>query len=324
MAPWLHKLLIPSSLPRDVLDKRTLPALYFTWALTAAMGCTAVLWIALSEFAFPPMTFLYLLVLTAGMQVMAFTVKALKLHDGDMAFMLLQQLLLVMLGTIFGELLLYLGTALAFPLTDEQLIAIDRMFGFDWLAYIAWLSQYPALATILKISYVSMLPQTVFVMWLFALTRRIPDMERFVIASFITLIITIAVASLWPALGGYVFHDVSAADYGLYPAAERKHEADLLALRSQELKHFPFIMAGLVTFPSFHATMAILLWWAAWPLKYWRWPGVALNVLMVWSVLADGGHYLIDAVGGIVIALIGMRLTYLVLPHERKDNAQTS
>ena len=61
---------------------------------------------------------------------------------------------------------------------------------------------------------------------------------------------------------------------------------------------------GIITFPSFHAALAVIFIVALWPMPVLRWFGVVVNVLMLAATPIDGGHYFIDMVAGIVIAVL--------------------
>ena len=64
--------------------------------------------------------------------------------------------------------------------------------------------------------------------------------------------------------------------------------------------------AGIVTFPSGHAAIAVACAWAAWDLKWARYPALALNVAMAVSAVPSANHYLVDVIAGVLIALISI------------------
>ena len=65
-------------------------------------------------------------------------------------------------------------------------------------------------------------------------------------------------------------------------------------------------LEGLITFPSFHTTNAILFAWTLWPVRYLRLPILVLNGLMVASTPTAGSHYFIDIVGGMAVAFLAI------------------
>jgi membrane-associated phospholipid phosphatase len=301
-------------------DRQSYRGIYFLWLLTGLIGIVSYAWIALAGFEFPLKTSISLVIFIIVTQLMAFIIKALRIRDGDVAVMLLHLLPILITISVLCGFLCYLGNALNLPLVDTQLIEIDHFFHFDWPAYALWLSHYPNLAVLLTFIYKTIIWQLFLLPCVLALGQNVMTIERFVTAYAIAFIITLFLSSLWPSVGTYIFYDVHPDALHLFPAAARLHEHDLLALRGHELKYFPPIMLGLLSFPSFHAVCALLFIWAAWALKYWRWPSLFLNILMIFSVLVDGGHYLTDLAGGLIVALMAIYLTYRLGPLLRCKN----
>ncbi|WJH40368.1 phosphatase PAP2 family protein [Aliirhizobium terrae] len=71
--------------------------------------------------------------------------------------------------------------------------------------------------------------------------------------------------------------------------------------------------AGIVTFPSVHAAVAVLCIWATWNSRWLRYPFLFLNLAMIVSVVTHGSHYFVDAPAGIVLCLVCIKLAQ-VLP----------
>jgi membrane-associated phospholipid phosphatase len=65
---------------------------------------------------------------------------------------------------------------------------------------------------------------------------------------------------------------------------------------------------GLVVFPSFHTTLAVLCIFAARPLRILKIPLLALNLLIILSSPAEGAHYFVDIIAGILLAALTMSL----------------
>lgn len=200
----------------------------------------------------------------------------------------------------------YVSARTAFPLTDTWLIAADHMLFFDWKAYVAWVDALPWLATGFTYAYLSSGPQIMIMVALLFLCKKHAHNQRFLIAFMATALITVALAALFPAVGAYVYYDLDAATYfrHISPAAPRVHEAPLLAMRSHTTDALVFPLQGLVTFPSFHSALSIVLIYAAWPVLWFRLISLPLNIVVLLSTPGDGGHYLTDILGGVVIALV--------------------
>lgn len=55
---------------------------------------------------------------------------------------------------------------------------------------------------------------------------------------------------------------------------------------------------GMVTFPSFHTVLALLVPFALRGYRWVFWPAVTLNAVVLVGTLTEGGHYLTDVLGG--------------------------
>jgi membrane-associated phospholipid phosphatase len=82
---------------------------------------------------------------------------------------------------------------------------------------------------------------------------------------------------------------------------------DILALREGSLRHLElFELAGIVSFPSFHAASAVLYLWALWPVRGLGVASAVMNVLMIIATPVIGAHYVIDVIGGIALAMVSI------------------
>ncbi|MGH6862946.1 MAG: phosphatase PAP2 family protein, partial [Methylocella sp.] len=80
----------------------------------------------------------------------------------------------------------------------------------------------------------------------------------------------------------------------------------------------PLNNQGLVVFPSFHTALAVLCACAAWPLRILKFPLLALNLLIILSAPAMGGHYFIDIIAGIILAASTVSLPGYILSGGRR------
>ena len=62
-------------------------------------------------------------------------------------------------------------------------------------------------------------------------------------------------------------------------------------------------VVGMVTFPSFHTILALLVVWAS-RATWWFWPAALLNAVVIASTLPVGGHHLADLVGGALVTAV--------------------
>ena len=268
------------------------------------------------NFTLPVVHLLLLIIFAGGLQLCATIAKMFSIKNWEMIYWLMRYIAVIVIGSIGCQILLSLGAALAMPLIDEQLIIADSWFGFEWMSYFLWLIEQPQLMAFLDFTYNSMLAEIFLVLVLLAINKRYIAMERFVNAYLLALVITLIIASLWASIGAYVYYDIDLAQFGVSPPAARIHETQLLALRHGELSHFPLIMKGIVSFPSFHAATALLCIWALWPFTPLRVPSLMLNISMVVATLSGGGHWLVDILASFIIVPVAIRLSYCLI----KDN----
>jgi hypothetical protein len=193
--------------------------------------------------------------------------------------------------SVSGALLTYLAAANGGPLYDSNLAAIDARIGFDWRSWHAAISGHPWLRLPLTLAYNSLFAQiTLSIAWFCWLGWDRRNAE-FLTNLTLRLLLTTAVFRLYPTLGPCV--DL--------PECRDSYLQDLLGLRSGNLPSIDvMVMTGVIAFPSFHAVFAVMFTYAH--RSSVTFPVVAvLNLLMLFSIPSEGGHYLVDVIGGLVI-----------------------
>jgi len=188
-----------------------------------------------------------------------------------------------------GAVLTYVTTAASAsrPLSDDFLARVDLALGFDWFAWFDFVNGHPLLKITLAVAYASIPLQLLF---LFAYTAY-KDPRRaseFLLATMLSAIMLAPIMAALPA----VAHTINAIE---------PWRDDTLALRAHTLRQIG-ALEGIVTFPSFHTTLAVLFTNAVRGQR--SFPAVLiLNVLMIVSVLSEGAHYLVDILGGLALAV---------------------
>jgi membrane-associated phospholipid phosphatase len=203
-----------------------------------------------------------------------------------------------------GAPLSYLAASLNFPLTDRWFEAADQALGFDWFGLFDWLKGHTTASLLLQLVYISLMPQTLVVILALSLAGHFATLRIFVLAFVLTALVTIALSAFWPAQGVWLQHGMTAADSLRLPVSATSWPV-FLGLRDGT---FRLLMAGgaegIITFPSLHAALALILAVAFWPLPVLRWIGVGLNAIMMVSIPIDGSHYFTDILAGLAIAAI--------------------
>lgn len=194
-----------------------------------------------------------------------------------------------------------MAASLNMPYQDSALLAADRTLGFDWRAIVEWTRNRPDLSIALSYIYKSLLWQPIV---LFPVLARLdPERLRRVLGtSTVALLVTIAVFAFVPAQTGYVYLGFAHADFPDMRTNTAWGVAHILnAIRAGERQ---LSLNGLVTFPSYHAVGAMLLAYGWLAIPALRWVFVPLNILMLFSCVPIGSHYVVDVIAGVALALV--------------------
>ena len=120
-----------------------------------------------------------------------------------------------------------------------------------------------------------------------------------------------------PAAGAYSYYHLPFAAYGNFGAGSGMwHHELLMALRTGQTMVIDFNVPNsncLVTFPSGHTILAIIMTYA---LRGSRWtliPAFIVNGAMLVSTIPYGGHHLFDLIVGGVIAVCAISFVRLPL-----------
>ncbi len=197
-----------------------------------------------------------------------------------------------------------------FPLQDSTFAVIDKAIGFDWLATIAVVNDWPVALDVLKSGYHYTIAAVIYALVFLNVIKRADRVAEFFWAMMLTCIAANVLSAILPAAGAYVWHAPSfdvrsaiSADSGLW------HMKHFEALRDGSFRVFDLASTeGLVTFPSYHTAMALLIPLAMrgyGPITALAW---AFAAIVVASTVPIGGHYLIDVIVGAILALACVRM----------------
>lgn len=192
----------------------------------------------------------------------------------------------------------YLSLASSQTLVDGQLMAMDRALGFDWLAGYNFVRSHPALSAILGFAYDSLIYQGLYFGLLLGLMNdrwRLKEMFRLVLVSGSLACLG---ALFFPALGPSKFFSIQ-TDTGFVPVMEH-------LLSGRDLSFSLSGMTGVISFPSFHTSMALAYIWAFRKAGAIGWAVTGLNLVMLCSVPWFGGHYLVDMLAGAANMLLSL------------------
>jgi Flp pilus assembly pilin Flp len=197
----------------------------------------------------------------------------------------------------------YLAFATDRPMVDRELAALDALCGFDWPRFVGWVQGHPLIDRLLVYVYHAVVLELIALVVLLGVVR--PERIRELIAtSIIALLITLVIAGLAPAADAYLYWKVTHPEL-----IDELPIGDHLALRAGVLREIDLgHLQGLVTFPSYHVVLALLFVWAARGITWLLPVSLAFNLVMVVSTLSAGGHYMIDAPGGLAVTVVAILL----------------
>lgn len=206
---------------------------------------------------------------------------------------------------VFGALLSYQVATLGFPFQDRAFHAADLSLGLDWLAYLKAVDERPWLGALFTFAYASFMPQAIVLITVLSFSGEGTRIRVVVLAMMIAGLFTILISGFLPAMAMFVHLGLSPADYpNLNPAASFVHVADMAGLRSGAPFRLDLMRAeGIITFPSYHAALGMLLLIGPATSRWVRWPFWFLNLTMIAATPIDGGHYFIDVAAGLGIAV---------------------
>ncbi len=271
---------------------------YLCWAIIGGFVCTSLALCVTAGLAvnFAPSQLIGCLVCLGARQ---YVMVRMPQWRGDVAdiFELIAQLILV---SMFGAIASYAIAAMTSGYADAQLVAWDKMIGFDWLAAYRFVESYPLLAMLLGIAYLSMFLSPLIVIVGLCFHGKAGH-ARAMLATY--------VAALCVTLIGFAFFAAKTplnylidGPAGHIPATGNLHTPTIEALRAGTLTTIDTSqLVGLIAFPSFHAASAILFIGFAWPVRWLRMVMILTNGAMLVATPVEGAHYLIDVIAGIAL-----------------------
>jgi PAP2 superfamily len=196
----------------------------------------------------------------------------------------------------------YMAALPCFPLLDGQLAKLDALlFGLDWNTAARWVADHPTVEWLLKVAYYSGYFQIGAILLLGSSYRPGERNSEFIWHFLIGILLTNAIFVFTPALG---------------KEGHLTYMATLIALRDGQWTVLDYAdPEGIITFPSFHATAALLFVYAVrrrpWVLAAF----IPLNILMIAATPPIGGHYFVDLLGGGVVAVATISATGVLRKH---------
>jgi len=209
--------------------------------------------------------------------------------------------LIGMLGAVSSYVVLWHAGPLADPLLDQ----LDHSLGFDWVQVRKTVAMRPWAMELLERAYRACFWLPSAAILLLCASGRTARVHRLLSTFGLTILLGLPLFYLLPAAAAFDFYAYAplppnAEHYGRLIAALHAHRLHAIDLND---------LGGIISFPSFHAIMALLFAWALWPIRYLRPLALPTNAAMWLAAIPIGGHYLVDVIGGSLVAIAALLLT---------------
>lgn len=217
------------------------------------------------------------------------------------------------LVAVLTPLPLLFAARIRMPLGDSLLQHWESGVGFTTVGVIHW-ARSLSLFGFFEVFYRQTLLYLLIAVFLpAALNKR--EAKVFVIANAIALYIGLLGFAILPIIGPW------RTEHFLASPLQLRVEHTLLALRSPGRCEFSLLndQLGIVGFPSFHTIWAVLCTAALWGFKRLRPLLVLISLAIIISTITTGWHYILDAVGGVLTAVIALIGANSILGSEPDD-----
>lgn len=218
-------------------------------------------------------------------------------------------LMLFLCGTT-GMVLSYLIVDPSLPAYDATLTKLDAALFFHWPDWMDFQRAHPWYSATLQAAYDSWGIQLYGSTFFFALTGRQSRNRELLRLAIVSSALTLILFHSFPALGPFF-------QFSVGPKLE--HLLHLPYLRAgAPLALAPLDLQGLISFPSFHSVMAAVFVYVHRGEGWLSRAVLALNVVMLLGTIVCGAHYLVDILGGLVVAGTSIGLVRMMSITPRK------
>jgi len=277
------------------------------WLAIAGVATIDILWVALGRPALSPTSIVSIAGVTVAVAIGA--VASRKLAEGSSIHTLVTGATMLLAAWPSLRIFNHLTMSVGLPLADPWLAQMDRLIGFDWIAYIRFMDGYPTLVAAMGLSYGSLTDYSILLFLVLVVGQNpAPRCAEFVKLFLLTALACMTIGMCFPAVAAAAFYTPPAEAFGFIRAdAGSYHLTALHSLRTDQhpvldFQHLP----GLVTFPSFHTAMGVIAIYCARHDPVLLSLSILVNVTMIASTPIFGSHYAIDILAGALVAGIAI------------------
>jgi hypothetical protein len=205
--------------------------------------------------------------------------------------------------------LTYIAASANLPLQDSTLAYWDQHLGLDWAAYYQFVTARPTLVLYACFFYALISWFAVGVPVFLGLTQNYVRLQQFTLACILTFCATAIISTFIPAFGTYHQYALPTEFSGFKASGYLVQMERLPLVRDGALRvlNVPNL-AGIITFPSFHAAAAVLALWGFWGTWWMRPFALMTSVGMLLATPLFGGHYFVDIFVGVALAALAIAI----------------
>lgn len=219
-------------------------------------------------------------------------------------------LAIIITASLTAGIIAHAGMRFRMPLQDRLFAAIDQAFGLDTPALVIAFNELPRLANALPYFYNSTV-QAVFVTAMYlSVTSQAQKVWELALGFSASIVVFSIISVFAPAHANFVNAGLVGDKIGGLPTGSGIFHMASVSYYRDGLSPIVDInnFTGVVTFPSFHMVMAIIVAYA------WRDTAILRRISFLWAVVVAvstipiGGHYVVDLVAGAFFWVLVMRL----------------
>lgn len=218
----------------------------------------------------------------------------------ERAILLFGSVGLMLLSSLVAGIIAHAGLRLKRPFVDRALQFADWLLMIDTPAWVFAVSRHPVMAHALAAFYNSTVPVVIITAFALSIVGTKDRTWELVYAYSAGIIICSLIFAAFPAIGTFAFAGINPETApGLPVSAGRFH---LKAVEYYRYGSAPVVdiakFNGVVTFPSFHTIMAIIVAYALRGFGALSYAAALWSALVIVSTVPIGGHFVIDIIGG--------------------------
>lgn len=213
--------------------------------------------------------------------------------------------ILVLFGAV-GFVFSYLAIESGWTIRDELFAAADSALGFDWRTYTSFFLQNDLLRVVSLILYVVSPILVGFALFWFCLKGNFNRASEIVAMVILGGILCVVISGLVPSAGGAGYFPADSSFYGGYKVVfDDTYKLTFFRLHDGTGMEISLLRPfALIAFPSYHACLSLVVMLAFRGTAMVGYTIIALNLGSLLSLPVQGGHYLSDVLGGLLIGAI--------------------